>query len=289
MAYLENSPLATFHYSYPSVQALASFIDVTPNRFATDEGKAPHRDGWAGTSSYQGALDLLNKGWPEGLAKMVTARAKAAPLAVMIPSYAYDVAGAYPNVALACAGEPMNMWAPTEEERKTKPIVKVGINISASGSYDAQDFINYGAAILSYIDALESASNIRCEVWIMNYVKCNDGISTYLLEVKAKSPEEHLDLDRLAFMIANPAMLRRFVFCHKSRGPHYPASHLNSTYGRPIALPPRTDMLTLSGINTFAEPDDKILNSPHSIIAKLGPMLDAQLSALGHTPPSIVW
>jgi hypothetical protein len=288
MAHLEKSPLATYHYRFESPYALAAFIDSTPNRFATDEGLETRKDDWAGTSTYQEALALLNQGWKAGRDKLVTAKASAAPMAVMIPSHTYDVAGAYPIVPLACAGEPCNMWAPTEEERKTKPIIKVGINIAASGAYSAQEFINYGAAILSYVDALETG-NMRAEIWVLNSVTMSDGKSTYLLEVKAKAPEEHLDLDRLAFMLANPAMLRRFVFGHKSRAPEYERGQLEFMYGRPNALAPRDDMLTLSGLNTLAQPGERLLKSPHKIIEKLGPMLDAQLSGLGHTPPEIVW
>ena len=289
MTTIEKSPLADYHYRFESTQELVRYIASTPSRFRKDEGMETRYDAWAGTNTYQQALDLLNNGWAYGREKLVSAKANAAPLSIMVPSHAYDVAGAYPIVPLACAGEPMNMWAPTEEERKTKPTIKVGINIAASAAYKPQDIINYGAAILSYVEALESGDHMRVEIWVINSVVTMERDKTYLLEVKAKALEEHLDIDRLAFMLTNPAMLRRFVFAHKARATEYPTNALEVTYGRPNALKPREDMLTLSGINTFAEPKDRILKSPHLIVKALGPMLDAQLSGLGHTPPDIVW
>jgi hypothetical protein len=82
-------------------------------------------------------------------------------------------------------------------------------NIVASAGVSPQVIMIRGAAICALVEALEMSGR-RAEVIMACGVR--NGANTYSITVPVKEPDQPLDMDRLAFMLCHPAVLRRFVF-----------------------------------------------------------------------------
>lgn len=173
-------------------------------------------DGWAQTATLAEALNLGRYGWSKGRKTLLKVLDDSNVIRRSIPhkSDALDVAGHYPVVPLACAGDPACMVTRGESSIKTKPVVKIVVNVSVSGAVTTATIMRRGGAILSWIDGLEDAG-YRCEVDIIEaglfqkHSKLQRGV---LFSLKAKSADEHVDVDRLAFLLCHPAMQRRVYF-----------------------------------------------------------------------------
>lgn len=168
--------------------------------------------GWNGTATYEQAVDLFLNGWPEGreLLHSVSADMKGATSVEVqeVETKIRDVAGDVPDVPAAIAGDPENMIS-SSRVSISSPIVRVVVAADMASNVSPEQIMNRGGAILSYIDALESAG-WRCEV--VYYVESKDGRKRFALEAVIKQAQDFLDIDRLAFCLANPAMLRRLFF-----------------------------------------------------------------------------
>jgi hypothetical protein len=213
---------------------------------------------------------------------MFKAYAQAQPLSVTLPEMAYDVAGAYPCVPLACSGDPANMVSFQEGELKApSPIIRLGVNVWASSGYTQDHITNYGAAILSYIDALE-ASFYRVELTAIIYCKFSDGV-VFSQEIIIKRAEQPLDLDRIAFVFCNAAFFRRIAYAAREKDPQLTR---RDVLGYARTMPARNDMLTLAGVDAL---DTYQLATPQIAAQSLAPMIEAQLSALGYPSPQVKW
>jgi hypothetical protein len=142
------------------------------------------------------------------MVKAVTTAASFAGFATT-PAFALDVAGAFPHCAIAATGDAFCMVAPSPVSERAKPIVRLTIATAVSAMVSADSIFNYGAALLAFVDGLE-ANDIRTEISLCYASRKEDEDSCFLIRVKAA--EDVLDLDRLAFALACPAMWRRVVF-----------------------------------------------------------------------------
>lgn len=173
-------------------------------------------DGWAETKNLKEAVDLGRYGWGKGRDQMLKVLDESNVIRRAIPhkSEALDVAGYYPVVPLACAGDPVCMITHGISSIKTKPVIKIVVNVAVSGAVTTATIMRRGGAILSWIDGLEDAG-YRCEVDIIEsglfqkHAKVQKGV---LFSLKAKSASEPVDVDRLAFLLCHPAMQRRVFF-----------------------------------------------------------------------------
>ncbi len=250
--------------------------------------KAPAMPGWSsqhsrtgdesftGTKSWEEALRFARDGWPEGRAKMLktVASAQSAGIIGVAPSFEMDVGGAYPIPALAAAGQPDCMLNFSPINERARPIVRLAISGSVSGRYPASAIFNYGAAILAYVDALE-ANDFQCEItW--HFVAERDGKYGHL-SVVAKQAGESLDLDRLAFVLASPSMLRRVSFAAQERT-H--SSDWQGGYGVPRepirGLDFDESTIMLPSVQMFSI-SDPALNNPHELLKQMAPKIDALL------------
>jgi hypothetical protein len=75
---------------------------------------------------------------------------------------------------------------------------------------DPQDIINRGAAVVALIDKIQSEGQ-RVELIAFCHIagRRNDRL---IMAVTVKRPEEPIDMDRVAFALAHPSMLRRAFF-----------------------------------------------------------------------------
>lgn len=181
-------------------------------RFKSDN---PEREKFTGTKSWEEAIGLAQKGWPEGCSKMVTnlSAAQFMQPGATYKAEALSVAGAYPLMPAAIAGEPDCMVTDGLENSATKPIYRFVVNTSFIAAVTPQQVMNRGAAILSWIDQLE-AEGARIELICLRScdVGRSEGVNRYSGILTLKRADEPLEIDRAAFAIAHPSMLRRIWF-----------------------------------------------------------------------------
>lgn len=275
-------------YTFDSLGEFIAAADVPrPVNPASDTAWNVYHDDWAG-GSREGAFDKARHGWPEGRAKMVDAMAKARPSVSLPPAFTMDVAGAYPDPAAAAAGAPDCMVSFDPVEVRHKPIVRIAVNVWASGAYEPNEFTNYGAAVLSYIDAIES-SGFRVELTMLCHCKMSRTKDTYSGRVMIKRAEEPLDIDRVAFCLTHPSMLRRLWFGHMQVAPG--AAGNMPCCGYPENPSPRDmeqGVLVVPGINTI-KPGHVSLRSPQAAAVCISDMMGQVLSEAGVELPGLAF
>ena len=191
---------------------------------------------WDLDAGWEGALRMSRYGWPEGLEALNKARAL-----VDVPEHSdqgmhmkpfSSVSGEEVDIGLYMTGEPECM---TDYQLQLTPsygkVAKVIVNSSASCSVNAKTMRHRGTSALILIDALESAG-IRCEVVLLAFA-CHELIS----EVLIKRADDHVEPDRMAFMLAHPAVMRRFGFKEMETHGGETGRQTRGGYGCPADLP----------------------------------------------------
>lgn len=173
-------------------------------------------DGWSDVGSLSEAVNLGLYGWKDGEKLMQAQIAQAFIVQKLFSRKAagVDVAGAYPNVPLAIAGDPLCMVTPSAETTKTKPIVRIIVNVSVSGNVPREVIHARGGAILAWVDELEKCG-YRCEIVVIEtgiFGTRGDAPKGIMFMATGKLPEEPLDIDRMSFLLCHPAMQRRIFF-----------------------------------------------------------------------------
>ena len=241
---------------------------------------------FSGTRNFEQAMDLAVKGWPEGRANIMAALSTAQASMSFTPYLTMDVAGAYPIAALAAAGDPCSMVDLAPVEERVRPIVRLVVQRAGSAAYSVNEFTNYGAAVLSYVEGLE-ACGFRCEItvaFVSDLTSDGDQITT----VVVKRAEETMEFDRMAFVMTHPAFFRRLQFSVMESTEGL-ANVLNSNgYGysrNPKATEFDHDQLLVPGVN-MVKPGAKELKTVKACLAHVGPMIEAQLKQAGIDPPA---
>lgn len=242
---------------------------------------------WAGTPSFEAAVDLVENGWAEGRKMLLNALAEVDTSPNQGTMINMDVGGAYPIAAIAAAGDPLSMVALERVEDRVRPIVRLVVERCGSSAYKASEFMNYGAAVLSYIEGLERM-NFRVEVMV------SFGFSFYngkaLFTIMAKRAEEHIEFDRMAFVLAHPSMLRRIQFSVSERVPGF-WKDMGGGYGSPRTPEPSEvdpNQIILPGVN-MVSPGSPHLKSAKACLEHIGPMIEGQLRNAGLAPPPLAF
>jgi len=179
--------------------------------------RSPGDTEWAG-GSWSDAVRRAYGGWPEGVhmartfADQVRYEIEDEYQLVFSPSVQHDLTGQMVDVGRFLAGEPEAMMDILVEE-KSKPVVKLLINSSASFRIKPEAVIRRGAIAVALVDLLEDMG-MRCEVIMVVPIASENwtGINGLQYYVTVKKPDHTLQIDSLIFMIANPAALRRIAF-----------------------------------------------------------------------------
>lgn len=129
---------------------------------------------------------------------------------IYMPDWTPAMAGFMPNVPAFCAGEPLTMWAQSEETLKPARVIKIVVVCVPQAGVEADAMLNQGAAILGAIDALERDSNTRVELIGLTPAFSYD--HNALMTVKLKAAGDDWNPASVAFAIANPAYGRRIGF-----------------------------------------------------------------------------
>lgn len=192
------------------------------------------RNPWSGTSTFEQAVELARRGWAEGAAKALQFRASIADAVREIitsrsTTYSFDVAGQFIDIGRYLGGEP-ECFGTLDDAGQTaaQPVVKLFVNLAASGSVSVESLFARGAVILAAIDVLE-ATGKRVEVVAAKGSRGHNIHETY---VTIKRPDQPVDADRLAFVLAHAGCLRRLFFSVMEQAGHLP----NSTWPHEIAV-----------------------------------------------------
>lgn len=278
-------------YTFESLGEFLTAVDVPkPHNVASDTAWSHYYTDWCGGTREE-AFDKARNGWAEGRANMVEAMAKARPAVSLPPAFTMDVAGAYPDPAAAAAGAPDCMVSFDPVEARHKPIVRIAVNVWASSAYEPHEFTNYGAAVLSYVDAIEGAG-FRIELTMLCHCKMDSGRNnghTYSGRVILKRAEEPVDIDRLTYCLTHPSMLRRLWFTHMQVAPEAAGFMPGCGYPRnpnPGDLDP--GQLVTPGINAI-KPGHAALKSPKAAAVYVSGMMADVLSEAGVDMPKLAF
>ncbi len=171
-------------------------------------------EGWTGTRNYTHALELLEKGWPEGLARIqqLKGNIKVPRAETETVEFQYVEAGDEADVGRFLTGEPENM---IEYKRQFVPgsgrVVRLLLNAFASSGIENEAIFLRGAAAFALADAIER-TGLRAEIALVLCAKSNrhDNVFSDVI-VPVKAADQQLEPDRLAFLLAHPSLFRRFM------------------------------------------------------------------------------
>lgn len=217
-------------HNFNSMTELVNYITDTdsllPEPQRTSKNKSPDRTAWSGTDSMETALELAKFGWGDGLKKI---RKLAAEVKVHFPDLfakqeaseeiTHSMVGNYEDPSLDDSPDPENMlkFKPKFDELKYGSVLqRLIIESSSSGGITPETFFLRGACIVALVEQLETYG-FRLEIILQdttaNGMWGNEkGQELAVIRTKLKSFEDHLDIDTLAFAVANPSFARRLMF-----------------------------------------------------------------------------
>lgn len=276
-------------YTFNSLSEFVTMCDVPRPSRAADTCAWDYEDGeWSGATR-PAAFEMARTGWDKGRDNMVEAMAEARPSIALPPAFTLDVGGAYPEPAAAAAGAPDCMINFDPVEARHKPIVRLGVNVWASCAYDPPEFTSYGAAVLSYIDAIE-AGGYRVELTMLCHCWTDrDQSDTYTVFVPIKRAEEPMEIDRLTYCLTHVSMLRRLFFSHMQIAPGAAGKMPHCGYPRnpgPKDIEP--GMIVVPGINTI-KPGSAALKSPKACAVYLTEVMARVLTQVGVELPELAF
>ena len=192
----------------------------------------PSTEEWDHNANFDHTVYQTNHGWPEGVQRMraIAERIynRIAPKVTVFQNTEHSVVGAMVDVATFLAGEPECMMDFVTTEVKGIRHVDILVDLWSHFKIPGSAIINKGAAVLACIDALEHAG---CTVSVT--VGFSSAYEQTLVEfrVAVKAPGVPMDTDRLAFVLAHPAMLRRILFaCIENCPPPHIAKEMTNNY-----------------------------------------------------------
>lgn len=235
--------------------------------------------GWDFGVGWDGAVELSRNGWEQGLKDLNKYRQL-----VDVPEHTdrgmhmrpfNDLSGDEVDVGLYLSGEPECM---TDYHLQLTPsygkVAKVIVNLTASHSVNSKTMAYRGTAACILIDALESAG-VRCEVTLIPMSN-----RKFMSEVTVKHPDEHMEPDRMTFMLAHPATFRRFGFKELETHGGAVGRQTKNGYGRVTELPKdereQDGTIYFDGQCSGYRTEEQMIRSANNLLAKY---VDADLQA----------
>ena len=196
--------------------------------------KRERSGGWAGTRTYEEAMDLFNNGWDEkvaeikkGLVQFEKANEKNVSYQKSRP--ATSVVGFAPHVPNAILGLPNSMIMTESTPMKAKA-VRIIYNMSMNANTDAEDILQAGLCVLKIAYSMEMKGyRVRIDV---SPFTAKSGRENTSCVVCVKDWRQHIDIKKVAFPIANPAMFRRLGFRWIETTPNLTDTGYTGGYGQ---------------------------------------------------------
>ena len=215
----------TVHTAQGTLGDMLDWIDATPRLpgAGNEAEENPAAMDWDLNAGYAGAFELARNGWPEGVKKMKKIAVEAGEHFERLPVLEYDVAGAFPLVPLYCAGSPEHMALPAEAP--ARPVCRMAVEVSPAWHIAASASLRYGGAIVSAVQALIQAG-VVVELWGVRSGMMTDN-HWFSWAFPLGGGGQAIDLDRVAFCLAHPALTRRVVMAVTERRPELVESSKN--------------------------------------------------------------
>lgn len=203
---LPTGPIARF--SWGEMLDVASMKSAIRNdsRCSRKESYDP----WAGTKTYAEAENLARVGWQaatEAAMKHAMPLVDAIGSQMMRDEYRYDVTGLTFDVSRVLENEP-ECWLECDQVLCDAPgkVLRLVFNFTACGAVGPDTIMAKGATVAALVMLLERA-RIRVQVDAVEYSGFR-GVD-YQMWCTVKEANQDLDVSRLMFAMANPAMQRR--------------------------------------------------------------------------------
>src|SRR5580765_3483306 len=168
------------------------------------------------TNSFEHALELATKGWPEGSLKVEKYLMELTPFLRTVKGYRNAwMPGMLPQGGLILdnyvKGLPDCML--NRARKPSNKFARVVFNASILNDINANEYFGRGALIIALVDTLER-NNYRIQICAQN---CTVGYNSDKLvtEVILKNYGESLDGDRIAFWASHVAVNRRISFSYR--------------------------------------------------------------------------
>ncbi len=200
-----------------SFQSLADLVDyargadVCPNAAALPRSSLSTINDFYGVPLAQ-AFDLATHGWPEGAAKIKTILDSAPERPARKKRIAWHpgTSGGPVDIGRYLQGHPDCFMRPVySAPARGQRIIKIGF-----GEYNAKlshdDIFQRGAAACALVDRLED-SGYRVELVYCCEAYTSSRAHLWQADCTIKHEHEPLDIDLIAFALANPAMARRIL------------------------------------------------------------------------------
>ena len=215
--------VAHVRHAFSSPETFADWLDKHGTRKAwlsmskVESICGHHR---CGGLDYRDSIRVALAGWTEGAEQAARLRDKITAANPHGPRLArWDVAGAYPNMARALAGNPLHMRRMDSARLKRRPVLTLVSHFGAMSSVDGDTMLRRAAVVAAIVDAVESAGySSQVIAWTASSHNGNSktGAETACVLKDAGQP---LDVARLAFGLGHPALLRRMTFAARAAMP----------------------------------------------------------------------
>jgi hypothetical protein len=201
-----------------------------------------------GTDSFESTVHLAQWGWDEGLRQMkgILPDVKRR-LDILTPKQDYssdvigDIVGGSVDVGKFLSGDPahMNKYKPSFEHIISGDVLqRIYIEVAVSCFISPETIFYRGAVLCGMIEVLENLG-FRIEL-ITNDARASGG-DAVVRQVVIKQFDEHTDIDKLTFSLANASYLRRLGFSLDELYPeviiHQFGFKSSGGYGRPLNQP----------------------------------------------------
>ena len=225
---------------FDSLDAFDRSLERPTNSVFAREECSSHRKGrknWAGTETWEEAMELFNNGWTEkadeirrDFVKFERAQERQVSYEKSRPTT--SVVGFTPHVPNAVLGLPNSMIHTERQPMKAK-VVRIVYNMSMNANTEADDIMRTGLAVLKIAYSLER-QGMRVRVDVNPYLAKSGDEKTCLL-VSVKDWRQQIDIKKVAFPMAHPSMFRRLGFRWLETTPNLSNSSWTGGYGSQLA------------------------------------------------------
>lgn len=220
-----------FITEYASIQEFIQTINSLPNNkyFKNQNSSHDGSESFCGTKSYEEAEQLLVGGWEEGselLSQKVKPTQKVSAT-VKSSRPVYSVIGSQASVPRYLQGIPTNMISRKATYTKQK-VVTLTKGISYSVRFSQEKIIEESMKALQVVQALENGGQrVRLNVMLATSYLSQSSVC----KVCVKQPDERMNISKMAFALAHPSMLRRFMLRWIETDP-FVTFNLGCAYGK---------------------------------------------------------
>lgn len=195
---------------YSSPESLAQHVADTPQSSCWYHSAWTNSEKFAGSPDMESAIRMAREGWPEGAERAASLRDK---VSVSVPverrARTFAVAGAFPNVQRAIAGDPANMYRLDSVASRRRPVLTLLSDMCVPATTFAGCLTNRAAVVAAIVDAIESAG-FACN--IVGYCSAKLNRVRWATIVNLKDSDQPADIGRLAFGLGHASMFRRLAW-----------------------------------------------------------------------------